>query len=164
MALLFSRRRRIVASLVAAFPVVPVVELFSDLTEDETAVISNVLERREYKKGEYLFHCGDMGDQLYLVLKGEVDALLPYGKHHYKRLAKFGPGTFFGEVSFLEPGERTADARTIEESSLVVLNQQGLRELQKNHPEIAVTILVQLGQVLSDHLRWADIELRRLID
>jgi len=140
------------------------IELCKDLTSTELAELSKVLRKEQFAAGDILFHSGDPGDELFIVLRGEMDAILPYGTHHYKRLATFGPGTFLGEVCFLKQGTRTAEVRVTQETELLVLDKEGFQKLQNSSPSAAISILTALGQALSEHLRWADIELQRMID
>lgn len=130
----------------------------------ELAVLRNNLSEQRLAKGEYLFRAGDAGDQLYIVVSGEIDVLLPFGKHHYKRVATFGPGTYFGEVAFLEPGPRAGSAKAIYDTQLLVLNKDGFDRLLAESPAAAVALLKALGQALSNYLRWADVELRQLME
>jgi len=140
------------------------IEIFKDLSPEELSDVTKVLKKREFSAGDVLFQSGETGDELFIVLSGEIDATLPYGIHHYKRLATFGPGTFFGEVCFLQTGTRTADARVTHKAELYVLEKEGFRQLEKENPSAAIAILTTLGQALSEHLRWADLELQRVID
>ena len=116
------------------------------------------------KSGETLFKTNDIATELFVVIEGEIDILLPYGKYHYKRLAKFGPGAFFGEIVFLKPGPRTADAKAIKDTKLLMLDKHGFETLKTNNPQAAIKLVMRLGRELSDRLRWSDTELRRLSD
>jgi len=116
------------------------------------------------KSGEKLFKTNDIGTELFVVIEGEIDILLPYGKRHYKRLAKFGPGAFFGEIVFLKPGPRTADAKAIKDTKLLMLDEYGFETLKTNNSQAAIKLVIRLGRELSDRLRWSDTELRRLSD
>ena len=116
------------------------------------------------RQGEYLFRKGDIGSDLYVVVEGEIDILLPYAQHHYKRLSKFGPGAFFGEVVFLKPGARTADAKAMRNTELLKLSREGFQLLREKYPEAAIKLIMRLGRELSDRLRWSDNELRRLAE
>jgi CRP-like cAMP-binding protein len=44
------------------------------------------------------------------VLRGRVDIRMPAAADRFKRLAIYGPGTVFGEIAFLDPGPRAAEA------------------------------------------------------
>lgn len=133
-------------------------------TAAELAVLRNNLHEQWLGKGDYLFRAGDWGDQLYIVVSGEIDVLLPFGKHHHKRIATFGPGTYLGEVAFLEPGPRAGSAKAIYDTQLLVLNKDGFERLLAESPSAAVAMLRALGQTLSKYLRWADVELKQLME
>jgi len=140
------------------------IELFKDLSQEQLNALTQVLRVEIHPAGNTLFHSGEFGDELFIIIRGEVDVTLPYGSRHYKRLATFGPGTFFGEVCFLHAGKRTADARVTEETELYVLNKASFEQLQQHSPAAAISILTALGEALSEHLRWADTELQRVIE
>ncbi len=138
--------------------------LFYDLPAETIEIIKQVMQEVSIKSGKDLFKIDDSGDELFVVIEGEIDILLPYSKHHYKRLAKFGPGSFFGEIAFMKSGARTADAKAINDTELLMLNQEAFQQLQEQSPEIAITLLIRLGNELGDRLRWSDKELRRLAE
>lgn len=131
---------------------------FSGLSSGTTGMIITL------KSGEYLFKVNDTGNKLFVVTEGEVDILLPYGKHHYKRLAKFGPGSFLGEIAFMKAGACTADAKAITDAELLMLNQEAFQHLREQSPETAIKLLIRLGNELSERLRWSDKELHRLAE
>lgn len=138
------------------------VSLFSKLTPEQHKKVMKYFHSKTMQKGEMLFQRGDIGDQIYLVMRGEVDALLPYGKGFYRRVAAFGPGTFLGEVSFLEKGKRTTDARVAREADLLYIDHESFSKLRHEDPEVAIEMLKALGKSLSRHLTFADKQLRRL--
>ncbi|MCW9046488.1 MAG: SulP family inorganic anion transporter [Gammaproteobacteria bacterium] len=116
------------------------------------------------KSGDTLFKTGDISTELFVVLEGEIDILLPYDKNIYKRLAKFGPGAFFGEIVFLKSGPRTADAKAIIDTELLMLDGNAFEQLKTQNPQAAIKLVLRLATELSDRLRWTDTELRRLSD
>jgi SulP family sulfate permease len=137
------------------------IDMFAGLSLSDIEHIRAVSNMVTLPAKEYLFRQGDMGDQLYIVLKGEVDARLSYSRKHYRRLAKFGAGSFFGEVAFLQPGQRTTDARVVQDCELLVLDGDGFASLKQDNPVAAMHILTALGKALSGYLRWADEELMK---
>lgn len=111
-----------------------------------------------------LFRVGEDGDALYVVTAGEVDIRLPTTQHHYKRLAKYGPGTIFGEVAFLEKSTRTADAVAVVKTKLLMLPRDGFEELAKRDPGVTHAVLSALARIQAERLRWSARELRRLAE
>ena len=84
-----------------------------------------------YAQSEY-------GDAVELVLQGEMERRLPTGRYHYKRIAKIGPGGYFGNVAFLTPGSRSTSAEVTSTAQLLVLDRAALRTLEgSSDPEAA---------------------------
>jgi CRP/FNR family transcriptional regulator, cyclic AMP receptor protein len=99
---------------------------------------------------------------MYIVLSGQVDMRLPTTSHHHKRLASCGPGSFFGELSMLKPGPRAADAVATHRTELLVLERNGLAQLQDEHPATTARLLRALCEIEVARLRWSSNELQRL--
>ncbi|MBL8259672.1 MAG: SLC26A/SulP transporter family protein [Candidatus Competibacteraceae bacterium] len=138
-------------------------DLCRDMKPVELNALAAALRPRELASGERLFSAGDPGAELYLVLQGQVDILLPSAKDHYKRLGIYGPGTVFGAVAFLDPGPRTADAVAVRVSELLVLNRADFNQLQLTCPDAAIALLLAMGRQQSSALRWSAKEIQRLI-
>jgi SulP family sulfate permease len=140
-------------------------ELLSGFAPEECEKLVPWFSRASYPAGEYLFRRGDEGAELFVILKGDVEMLLPYGggdSRRRLRLGKFGPGMTLGEIAFLEPGPRTADARAVTDCEVAVLRHEALKGLCRKHSELGMRLLMALAHDLSQNLRRADAELRRL--
>ena len=114
------------------------------------------------EKNEKLFGAGDFGNEVYMVISGEIEIRLPTTKRHYKRLSTCQSGSFFGELSLLYPGPRVADAIATYRTELFILDDQGLKELGEKYPTTAVHLLMTLAKIQVDHLRWTARELQHL--
>ena len=137
-------------------------DLCRGMSPPQIAALETVLHTTRAVAGQRLFVAGDAGDDLYIVMHGEVEVRLQTTRHHYKRLSKCGPGTFFGEVSFLDPGPRTADACVVEPTELMVFDRDSLRQLEQRQPDVAVALLIALGRAQGQHLRHTDEEIQRM--
>lgn len=138
-------------------------DLCRDMDPAAIAEFAAVLQPRELAAGERLFAAGDPGTELYLLLRGRVDIRLPSTADRYKRLAIYGPGTVFGEIAFLDPGPRAAEAIAVRPSELRVLHRQDFNQLQRRHPGVAIAVLLALGRLQSRSLRWSALEIQQLI-
>ncbi|HMR02949.1 MAG TPA: cyclic nucleotide-binding domain-containing protein, partial [Candidatus Competibacter phosphatis] len=138
-------------------------DLCRDMKPEEVAALAAVLRPLELARGENLFSAGNSGAELYLLLRGRVDIRIPVTADRHKRLAVFGPGTLFGEVAFLDPGPRTAEATAMKPSELLVLNRADFSQLRETHPDAAVALLLALGQIQSRAMRWSAKEIQRLM-
>ncbi|MBE2294475.1 MAG: SLC26A/SulP transporter family protein [Phycisphaerales bacterium] len=138
-------------------------DLCQGMRPEEIDALAAVLRPRELERNETLFAAGDSGSELYLVLRGRVDIRIRVTADRHKRLAVFGPGTLFGEVAFLDPGVRTAEAIAMKPSELLVLNRADFSQLREAHPDAAIALLLALGQIQSRAMRWSAKEIQRLM-
>ena len=126
--------------------------------------VKNVLRSLSLKRKQAVFNYGEPGDALFLILKGEVEMRLPTRKYHYKRLGKHRPGSYFGEVAFLDPGPRSATAFVTQDVELLMLDREAVDSLaKKRQHEECLSVLYELGGLsLARNLRLTRAELRRL--
>ena len=138
-------------------------DLFVGRKPETLAALEACMERRACLAGEKIFARGDLGDELYLIRRGAVRIVLPYGmqQHH---VATFGRGSFFGEMSFLDRGERSADAVAFTDTDLYVLSRQRFDEVTVHHKRLAIQLLGNIARILALRLRFANAELRALRD
>jgi SulP family sulfate permease len=138
-------------------------ELFAGRKAETLAELEACMERRAVRAGETIFARGETGDELFLIRRGAVRILLPLTaqQHH---LATFGRGSFFGEMSFLDRGERSADAVAYTDTDLFVLSRQRFDEVTAHHKRLAIQLLGNIARILALRLRYANAELRTLRD
>jgi SulP family sulfate permease len=131
-----------------------------DVRELET--VAQSVREISLPAGEKLFSRGDHGDEMFFVRKGRVQILLPLegGKRHH--LATFCRGEFFGEVSFLDRGDRSADAEAATPTELYGLSRSEFDRVASANPELAARIFEQLARGIAQRLRTTDVELRAL--
>jgi CRP-like cAMP-binding protein len=129
------------------------VVLFKDLSMRDLAMVDSLMHARKYIADEVIFDEGEEGQGLFIVLSGRVKIVLPTNVN--TALIELGPGAFFGEVALLDQSVRTAQARAIEDTQIVVLFRTDFYSLLKTHAGIASPISFQLAKVLAARLRQA---------
>ena len=138
-------------------------EVFQHLSLHTREAIKTVMRPLSLHRKQMVYKYEDFGDALYFILQGEVEIRLPTRVYHYKRLAKLGPGSFFGEDAFLEPAPRTATAFVTRNAELLVLDRQSIEALpEEDQKEVSWAVLNQVSHSLARQLRWAQTEVRRL--
>ncbi len=78
--------------------------------DDAFATLAACVTSRTAATGDAIFHAGDESDELFLVRHGVVRVTLSLNGRGYHTLASFGRGNFFGEMTFLVGGARSANA------------------------------------------------------
>jgi CRP-like cAMP-binding protein len=105
----------------------------------------------EYEAGDFIFHEGDLGTEMYIVHEGQVEVLNRAGEEDHQ-IAVLEKGDFFGEMSLLEELPRAASIRAISAVKLVTINGTMFAGMLQRNPEIAVRMM----RKLSRRLREAD--------
>lgn len=115
------------------------VPMFASLTRKELKQVARLIDEISRPKGTVLADEGETGREFFLILEGQTEVLK--GK---KKVASLGPGSWFGEISLIDHGPRTA---TVKASTDVRLFLVGVREfsgLLDQVPAIARRLLVHL--------------------
>jgi hypothetical protein len=121
------------------------VPLFEALSGEDLLSVADVVEQIEHRAGATIFVEGDPGEDLYLVVRGEV-AIHQRGE----RVAQLGEREFFGELAVLDRQPRSADAICATDAQLLRLRGADLRELMVTRPPIVDGIVRVLVRRLRD--------------
>ena len=138
------------------------IDLFLGRKESTLAALEACMDKRSYKAGDKIFAQGDEGDEMFLIRRGAVRILLPLSQKQSHHLATFGRGDFFGEMAFLDPAPRSADAMAFTDTDLFVLSRKRYDALAEEHKKLAIGLVLGVARVLSIRLRYANAELRAL--
>lgn len=86
-----------------------------------------------FEKGEVIFHEGDVGDYLYIVVSGSIEV---YREADGNTIATIGQGEFFGEMALLNQKTRTLSARCAETTELLAIRKGEFDLLIANFEEM----------------------------
>lgn len=140
-------------------------DLLREFEADHTlAALQRCVEECQVAAGETIFRQGDPGDELFLIRSGVVRIELPIDGQQRHCLASFTCGHFFGEMSFLDRGNRSADAVAVQATSLYRLSRRRLDDLIRAEPVVGIKLFARLARVLALRLRHTDAELRSLYE
>ncbi len=126
--------------------------LFRNLDETERAQILIIGQVRSYRKDEVIFHEGDAGDGLFIVVQGSI-RISKRSTTGEEALAIMEPHAFFGEMALIDFSPRAADAIANEPADLFFIPLKELRSLIEAHHQIALKVLYALCEVLAQRLR-----------
>ena len=104
------------------------------------AEIVPFFKQRLYKKGEVIYHDGDLPNGLFIVLRGAVKTILtsPTGKQFTVGLVR--AGGLFGHYSLFVP-QRGATAVAMEEADLLLLDRDQVYGFLHRHTEAIDTYI-----------------------
>jgi CRP/FNR family transcriptional regulator, cyclic AMP receptor protein len=123
------------------------IHLFAQLDDDERGVLSQAMQERVVEPNTWLFREGDPGDSMFIMVGGSVELFVKDTAGQKITLHTARPGDFFGELSLLDGGSRTANARTVEECNVLVLDREDLLQLFRKRPDAALDMLAVMGRM-----------------
>jgi CRP/FNR family transcriptional regulator, cyclic AMP receptor protein len=120
------------------------VPLFSALPHRHQRRLSDLAVEERLMEGATIVREGDIGDTFYVILEGEAKVTSKSGRV----VNRLRPGDFFGEISLLDGGPRTADV--VADTPMVVLGitRKAFLRAITDQPEIGVQLLQYAASML----------------
>ena len=124
------------------------VHMFALLDEQERAIFAERVDLLQAKEGDVLFRYGDPGETMFVLASGKVELSFKNKTGQNVVLQIVESGDFFGEISLLDRGPRTATATVLEDVEALVIDQGDLDELFRLKPQSAFDLLAATGKRL----------------
>lgn len=110
--------------------------LLAHLGDTERRRLLAAGEPRQYGRREVVFHEGDPGDSLHLILSGRLAVRVTTPLGDVATLSLLGAGQAFGELALFDPdSRRTATVVALEPTRTLALRRSVLFALREQHPE-----------------------------
>jgi len=102
------------------------------------------VSKRNFAKGKTIFKEGDLGDEFFVVVRGQVE--IRSGDRHFETL---GPDGIFGEMALIDDSPRSATAVALTDVTVAPIKENQFLFLVKNTPFFALNVM----RVLAYRLR-----------
>ena len=122
------------------------IPLFSNLPPGERAELNQLLKTKKFSAHQPVVWLGEQGDDFYIVHSGKVSVSAPDETGKEVILTTLSSGHFFGEISLLDAGPRTATVRTLTDATMLVLSREDFLNFLRRHPDAAIYMLTILGR------------------
>jgi len=116
------------------------VPLFSDLSSRHLKRLADLAEEVRFNAGDPIVQEGQPGGTFYVILEGEAKVT-----RKGRKLNELYPGDFFGEVSLLDGGPRTATVTAETPIAAIRLFRKEFAKAIAADPEIALKIVAELA-------------------
>ncbi|MBW2036098.1 MAG: cyclic nucleotide-binding domain-containing protein [Deltaproteobacteria bacterium] len=146
--------------------------IFNTLNDEQLAKVVNITRERRFDKGSVIMHEGHEGDAMYMIAKGEVEVskslTMKFGDDDYRQkekvLSRFRPEdhVVFGEMALIAKGTRSASITARTDCVLLEITRDDFLKLIKEEPDMGVTILLKISELLIDRLKHSDQDVIRL--
>jgi CRP/FNR family transcriptional regulator, cyclic AMP receptor protein len=115
------------------------VPLFAGLDRKELEVLGKLVKEQRYEPGATIVKSGAGGHGLYIIKEGNVSVV-----RDGQKVASMGPGQFFGEISVLDGGPRTADVKAESETVCLTLISWEIKPLLMENAGITYKMLLDM--------------------
>jgi CRP/FNR family cyclic AMP-dependent transcriptional regulator len=115
------------------------VPLFAHCTPKEVEFIVTQVEDMDFAAGRVLCKEGVSGGDFFVLMSGAADVT-----RNGKKIARMGPGDFFGEIALVDGGLRTATVTTTEPSRCLVLGPRQFQNVLHQDADIAHSVMKAL--------------------
>jgi NTE family protein len=131
-----------------------VLETYFELPVGEGELLAKELEIVYLEGGHTLFHQGDEGDSLYLLVRGRLQVWIDAEPPIY--LGEVLPGESVGEVGLITGERRSADVVANRSSVLVRLDRTAFERLAAAHPSMVMQLTTIVARRLHQNTTGAN--------
>ena len=124
------------------------IPLFALFDEEAIQALASRVHHRQFLSGQLIFAERDPGSEMFLVQFGRVELFLKSPDEQPISIGAMGPGNFFGELAAIDRQPRSAGARAVENTQLIVVSRDDLLALIQSHPGVAMLMMQTLSQRL----------------
>lgn len=130
------------------------VSIFSELDQDELHRIAEICAERDFLRGDVVFVEHTEGDELFVILEGEVTIQLELiSEEDAMPLITLQKGDVFGELSVVDDAPRSATARCLTDCRFLVLKREDFNRVLESDPAMGYKVMSQVARLVSRRVR-----------
>lgn len=113
--------------------------LFSQFGDKELQRVAAIAKEVEFPAGKVIAKQGETGVGFHMIAEGEAKVSVDGVEH-----ARLGPGSYFGEISLIDGGPRSATVTAATDLKTISLTSWDFNALLDQFPELSRSLLTQL--------------------
>jgi CRP-like cAMP-binding protein len=117
----------------------PKIPLFQAIPPEGLAELIRRVEVRVFSPGDLVCHEGEVGRELFVLLRGQVEIWRAIPER--VTVQTLGQGDFFGEMSLIADEARTASAEAVTETQALVVPRNVVQEITSRYPNVLTLLL-----------------------
>jgi len=132
------------------------IPFFKEMEKECLEMLSEKMQLLNINKGNLIISEGDESKIMYFILEGTVNIFRKNHKGRTEYVYELNDPSYFGEMSIMDGGPRSASAEAQTNVVLAELKWDDIRNLFEDKPEIMCYLFKNIGSVLSMRLRRAN--------
>jgi CRP-like cAMP-binding protein len=125
------------------------------MSDAELLELLRVVRHEQFAPGTEILSEGLAYQSLWILLEGKC-SVVKNGAHQRSELAQLGPGSIFGEMSFLEDSAHSAAVIAITRCDTIRLMREDYERLRVSSPNLAQQLTLNIVRILAERLRRMD--------
>jgi CRP-like cAMP-binding protein len=121
------------------------IPLFRALNRKELQKVSRASDETSVAEGSVVVEQGTIGRECFVIVEGSATV-----RRNGRKVATLGPGDYFGELSLLDHGPRTATVEADSKLTVLVLGQREFSSIIDDVPGLAHKLLASLAARIRD--------------
>lgn len=139
-------------------------KIFGGFSDEEVADLADITEKMAYNNQEIIYKHGDEARYLFVIASGTVSLnLLKPGDKVGVAFEERRRGEMFGVAIFMEPPNYTLTALCLEDTEVLAIDADGLKDLCGRRAEIGYKLMKKVAQIYLDRYKHAKIKLYRIL-
>ena len=122
------------------------VPLFQGLKKRQLERLAEKFVPREYAAGQAIVTQDTGGEGIFIIVSGQAEAIRERADGAKVVVNTFGPTDFFGELTLLDDGLRTASVVATEATQCLALTRWDFHGVLKEDVDMAITILEEMAK------------------
>jgi len=140
----------------ATLAILRTLEIFRAFSAAEIETLASRMTWRTVQAGQTLFREGDVGDEMYFVLSGQLVISKAVARDVDKVLTRMGPGDYFGEMNLFGGLQRSATVQAEADTELLGLDRDTLTAVVGQNPPAGLGFFSALVREFSQRLSATD--------
>jgi len=130
--------------------------IFRNLSKPDRNFVLEHVRYEHLGTGCTLLREGDSQQGLHILVDGHCEVVKQLDGGSEQQLAILESGAIIGEVSFFSEAAHSATVRALEPTEAMCLSLESFRELRASRPEVAMTLIMNMGRLLAERFRRMD--------
>ncbi len=122
--------------------------LLRSVPAEDLQILAASSRMRRFRRGQVVFTRSDPGDTVIVVVSGRIKVFVRSADGGELTLAVIPAGGVVGELGVVDGGSRSADAETLEESQLLMIPREAIRDICARVPAAAQALTNSIADTL----------------
>lgn len=117
---------------------------FKGMKMQELIELAGMMKQLKYKNNTIIINQGELSRSLFIIIYGRLKAYATDEDGNQTIFTFLNSGDYFGELSLLDEGPRSATVQTLEECTVLNLDHVMFKDFMDSHPNVCWTLFKSL--------------------